>query len=241
MKTGKKLISIIIPIYNETDRLENISRIDTFLKSKKYRYEIIVVDDGSNLTTRRLLKSLESKNKIRLVAYKKNMGKGYAVKTGMIIAHGEVRFFTDIDLSVPIENIERFLDLAESNDIVIGTRRKKGSKILEHQPLPRELMGKVYTSISRRLLNLSNSDFTCGFKCFNSNAAKKIFKNTKIHRWGFDTEVMFLASHFKLKVSECPVEWKNDSKTKVKFPEAIITSAYELYKIKKNAITKTYR
>lgn len=241
MKANNTYLSVIIPVYNETVRLKNIYIIDGFLKKKRYKSEIIVVNDGSNNKTKKILDKIKNDLRFKVIAYDKNEGKGYAVKIGMLESKGKYRFFTDVDLSVPIENINVFLKLKNKHDVIISSRRKKSSNIIEHQPLIRELMGRGYTYISQKFLRLPISDFTCGFKCFSAEAAYKIFKNTTIYRWGFDSEVIYLAKHFKYKIYEVPVEWQNDSKTKVKFPNAIFTSIYELLKIKSNIIRGKYR
>ncbi len=241
MKKNNPYISVIIPVYNETIRLQNLYIIDGFLKKIKHESELILVNDGSSDKTTRVINKIKKDINIKLIHYGKNRGKGYAVKMGMLNSRGKYRFFTDIDLSVPLENINTFLKYINKSDVVISSRRKKSSNIIEHQPFLRELLGRGYTLLSQRLLDLPISDFTCGFKCFSAEAAKKIFKNTTIYRWGFDTEVIYLAHFFKFGIHEVPVEWQNDSKTKVKFPNAIFTSIYELLKIKKNIIGKKYR
>lgn len=240
METNNPYLSIIIPVYNETIRLQNLYIVDGFLKKKRYKSEIIVVNDGSGDKTKRILNKIKKDLKIKVIDYDKNMGKGFAVKTGMLNSRGKYRFFTDVDLSVPIENIDVFLKFKDKHDVIISSRRKKSSNIIEHQPFIRELMGRGYTYVSQKFLGLPISDFTCGFKCFSEEAACKIFKNTTIYRWGFDSEVIYLAKYFKYKIYELPVEWQNDSKTKVKFPNAIFTSIYELLKIKKNIFKKIY-
>lgn len=241
MRVYNTYISVIVPVYNETLRLKNLYLIDLFLKSKKYKSEVIVVDDGSDEKTKKILNKAKKDLKIKVISYDKNMGKGYAVKAGMLESRGKYKFFMDIDLSVPLENIDLFLKFADKHDVIISSRRKKTSNIIEHQPFIRELLGRGYTFISQKFLGLPISDFTCGFKYFSSRAAVKIFKNTTIYRWGFDSEVIYLAKFFKYKIHEVPVEWQNDSKTKVKFPNAIFTSIYELLKIKKNIIEEKYK
>lgn len=240
MKDRQIKISIVIPVYNETKRLENLYKINNFFKKKKYLSEILVVNDGSNNITTKLLNKLSKEIEFNLIYYKENKGKGHAVKTGMLAANGNIHIFTDLDLSVAIENIDNFITDIERFPVVIGSRRKRNSKIIIHQSSIRELMGRVFTNLSKIVLGLSISDFTCGFKCFSKESSQKIFSNVSINGWGFDSETLFLAKKYGFKIKEIPVKWKNDSESKVKFPGAIFTSFYELIRIRSNQLRGFY-
>jgi len=236
----KPYLSIIVPIYNESNRLSNIYDIANYLKKLKIKSELIVVDDGSSDRTLEMLNDISKKLKFRIISYGKNRGKGFAIKTGMLSASGKYRLFTDIDLSVPIEEIERFIESAQKNSVVIGSRRKTGSKILKHQPKLRELMGLFFTWLSQKVLRLNVSDFTCGLKCFEKDAAKNIFKRVKINRWGFDAEIIFISHKLGYKILEAPVMWSHDPNTKVKFPQDIFRSLTDLVLIRFNNFIGAY-
>jgi len=235
-------LSVIIPVFNETTRIYLLNEILSYFSSQKYSFEIIIVDDGSTDDTLEKLKLYQDQKHLKVISYPKNQGKGYAIKTGMLKADGEFRLFTDVDLSTPISEIEKFLPWFNQFDAVIGTRRSKESKVIVHQSKIREFLGQGFTIMSRTILNTYVSDFTCGFKCFSAKAAEKIFKNLTINRWGFDAEVIFLAKKFGFNIKEIPVIWKNDAETKVKFPQDLINSFSELIIIIINdKIKKIYR
>ncbi|MBI2031521.1 MAG: glycosyltransferase [Candidatus Levybacteria bacterium] len=237
----KPYLSIIVPIYNESNRLDNLSTIASYLKKLKVKTELIVVNDGSNDSTKNILDDLRKKLKFKIISYKENKGKGYAVKIGMLKAQGKLRLFTDIDLSVPIEECSKLMKFAEFNQVVIGSRRVAKSKIILHQPIIRELMGRFFTFLSQKTLSLEISDFTCGFKMFREKAAGKIFQKSRINRWGFDSEILFIANKLEHKIYEAPISWSHNINTKVKFPEDIIRSLIDLILIRFNSLRGIYR
>jgi len=219
-------------VYNETARLANLYKISDFLKKFPYKTELIFVNDGSRDNTLPELKKMAKKLSFKIISYKQNKGKGYAVKTGMLGARGKYRLFTDIDLSVPIEELDNLIKMVEKFPVVIGSRRIKDSKILRHQPWLRESMGRLFTFLSQKILGLNVSDFTCGFKCFEKRAAKDIFTKVRIERWSFDSEIIFIARKLGYEIAELPVRWMHDSRTKVKFPIDVIRSLTELILIR---------
>lgn len=226
------LLSIIIPLYNEEKRVKNLLKIYNFFKKKQLNYELILVNDGSLDSTMRLVNNLSKKIKFNLISYRVNKGKGFAIKQGMLNAKGMFRLFTDIDLSTPIEEFEKFLPYLKKNQIVIGSRKTTGSNLKKRQPILREGMGKAFTLLSKFLLNLDTSDFTCGFKCFSRIASEKIFQRMRIDRWGFDSEILFIAKKMGYRVKEIPVIWSDHPGSKVKFPHAIFSSIMDLIRIR---------
>jgi dolichyl-phosphate beta-glucosyltransferase len=237
----KIYLSLVVPVFNEQDRIDNVVKIYHFLKAQSYSNELIIINDGSIDQTLVKLKKLQKKFNFKLISYSLNQGKGYAVKAGMLQAMGELRLFLDIDLSTPLTEIPKFIDQAQKgSEVIIGSRKTKGSRVLKHQSLLRENMGKTFTLLSRLILNTWVSDFTCGFKMFNKTATQKIFKKQTINRWGFDAEILFLANKYNYKIEEIPVSWKDNSMTKVRFPKDIFSSLYELLIIRANNFLGKY-
>ncbi len=232
MNTEPLFWSIIVPVYNETKRVHNLNKIFRYLGNLKEPWELIVVNDGSRDDTLQKLDLFKRKSNFKLISYRTNRGKGFAVKTGMLAASGKFRLFCDIDLSTPIDEMRKIKKTLTKTDVAIGTRKLKGAKIILHQSLLRESLGRVFTWLSQLILNTWVSDFTCGFKCFSRRASEKIFKKTRIFRWGFDSEVLFLAKKYGLTIKEVPVVWKNDPQTKVRFPRDLVNSLAELILIR---------
>lgn len=227
-------LSVVIPVYNESDRLFRLKEVIDYLKKQKYSSEVIVVNDGSTDETLIKLKELAKTLSFQIVSYDQNRGKGWAIKKGMAAAVGEYRLFIDVDLSTPLKEIEKILPFLDKFPVVIGTRKNDQAKVLIHQPKLRENLGKAFTWLSQVILGVGVSDFTCGFKCFSKESADKIFKRMRIERWGFDSEILYLCQKFGYPIKEVAVVWKNDARSKVKFPQDIIRSLSELIQIISN-------
>lgn len=243
MINRRKFLSVIIPLYNEEKRLIKLLEIYRYLNNQKFSWEIILINDGSNDRTKKIASRMIRYNSFKniiLISYKKNRGKGFAIKNGMLKAIGEHRLFIDIDLSTPLKEIKKILFFAKKFDIVIGSRKRKGAKVIKHQSRIREKLGKEFTRLSQKFLGIKVTDFTCGFKCFSANSAEKIFLMQKIERWGFDAEILFLAQKLNIPVKEIAIVWKNDSETKVRLPKDIVISFIDLFKIRYFAFRNLY-
>ena len=179
---------------------------------------------------------------VKILSQLHNQGKGEAVKQGMLSASGDYLFFSDADLSVPIESLPAFLARLENHcDVIIGTRKKAGALIEIHQPFYREFMGKTYTMLSNWILTLQLSDFTCGFKGFRREAAKVLFSLQRLKNWSFDSEILYLAQLKGYKIEEIPVTWRDDKATKVKLWRDAVSSFLGLMKIRANQYVRRYK
>lgn len=239
MKKHVKL-TVIIPAYNEEKVIKStLERVYNFLSKKNYTWEVIVVDDGSKDKTQDIVKAF--KRGIGLLRLNKNQGKGAAIRAGIKRSDSEFVIFTDADLSVPINFIDKFVkELQKGSDVVIGSRRTTGSKILIHQSKIRETLGRVFTVFAKVVTGSNVSDFTCGFKGFNKKAVEGIFTRTLLDRWAYDAEIIFLAKKGGFGVTEIPVQWKNKPDTKVVLTNAVVTSLVDLLKIRLNDILGKY-
>ncbi len=236
----KILLSLIIPAYNEEKIIKDtLSKVIKFLAKKNYSWEVLVVDDGSTDNTAKIAKGF-SKKKVRVLSFVKNKGKGAAIREGVLVSKGEFIIFMDADLSVPLTNIDKFLDEFKKEEIVIASRRAEGAKIVVHQPWLRENLGRIHTFLSRVVTGVNISDFTCGFKGFTRNAALKIFTKAIIDRWAYDDEIMFLAKKFGFRIKEVPVEWENRKDTRVKFKDVVFGTPKDLLMIKLNDLLGIY-
>jgi dolichyl-phosphate beta-glucosyltransferase len=159
----------------------------------------------------------------------------------MLQARGDYVFFSDADLSVPIETVLPFLvELQNRCDVAIGSRRAPGAKIEVHQPFFRETMGRVFTSLSNLLLGARYFDVTCGFKGFKREVARDLFTRQRLHNWSFDSEILFIARLRGYQVTEIPVSWRNEQGTKVRVWKDAAVSFLGLLQIRLNQILGKY-
>jgi dolichyl-phosphate beta-glucosyltransferase len=225
-------ISIVIPVYNEGERIEAfLTDVVTFLSKQTYSYEVIIVNDGSIDATVKLANNVLGKHipdKFRILELATNQGKGAAVKNGMLAAQGEYVFFLDADGSTAIEVIDGFIPtFSPEIDIYMAVRTKK-----HFAPFKRVFFGKGYIKLSNFLLGLTISDFTCGFKCYRLEAARKVFSRQLLKNWSFDAEDIFIAKKEGCKIKEIPVYWEHTGGSKVKVLKNIIVCGWDLFLIK---------
>lgn len=241
MNQAKTDISVVIPAYNEARRLpKTLKIISDFFANKKYYYEIIVVDDGSTDKTVQKAKDLHLK-RLKVLSYKINRGKGYAVNYGVSRAGGEFIIFADADNSTPFEQIEKLLEFKADKDVIIGSRYLKDSSIIIKQPLSRRIAARFGNLLIRIILLPRLKDTQCGFKMFRKKAAREIFSRQTIWRWGFDIEILYIAKKLRYRIKEVPVEWLNDTGSKVQSPLVFLSTLSELFRIKQNSLQKKYR
>lgn len=227
-------LSIIIPAYNEEKRLPGtLDFILAFLRKQTYEAEIIVCDDGSRDRTVKIAAEKLRFSASQVLVSPRNVGKGDAVRRGMLAAKGQYLLITDADLSTPIEEVRRFLRYLEAgDDIVIGSRALEDSKIEIRQGFHREMMGRIYNLIARVLSFKGIMDSQCGFKCFKSQAARELFALQKINGFSFDAEILFLAQKKGYKIREEPVVWRNSSQSRVQLIKDPLAMFFDLIKIR---------
>lgn len=229
----EKDLSIIIPAYNEEERIiSTLERILSYIKSRDFSVEVIVVDDGS---TDRTVDVVEEnfRTKVKVVENGSNIGKGYSIKNGFNNSVGSIILFSDADLSTPIEEFDKMLKkLDDGYDVVIGSRALRESNIEKAQPWYRQLMGKTFNKIIKILVIGDFRDTQCGFKSFKREVAEKVFFLQRINGFAFDVELLFLAKKYGYRVFEMPVKWVNSPDSRVSIISGSVSMFVDVIKIR---------
>ena len=242
----KPEVSIIIPAYNESDRISGpLASILNFISTAELNAELIVVDDGSSDDTAKVAENAFAAApdiSTTVIRYEKNQGKGFAVRTGLLAAKADVALFTDADLSTPIEEMSKLVDPIQNGefDLTFGSRALDRSLIGTHQPWRREQGGRVVNFIIKTMSGLQFSDTQCGFKAFNMVKFRPLLDVMTIDRFGFDVEFLFVASYHKLRLNEIPVRWNDVAGSKVSAVRDTRRMISELNQIRRNAKTGAY-
>ena len=243
MSDASPELSIVIPSYNEELRLpRTLERIRAWVDATRIGTEVIVVDDGSNDATARVVKeSAAVWPDLRLVSNPGNRGKGFSVRHGALEARGRLLLFSDADLSAPIEEAPKLLKALETHDAAIGSRALDRRVIEVHQSKLREAAGVIFNLIVRITLGLSFADTQCGFKAFRRDKCMVLFEKQKIERFGFDPELLYLAKRHGLKVAEIPVRWAHDPGTRIAMARDSFGMFGEIWQVRWNAWMGRYR
>jgi glycosyltransferase involved in cell wall biosynthesis len=239
---GQPIVSIVVPAFNEATRIgDSIKQIDQFMRRSPLSFELIVVDDGSSDRTAEVVSRSKVKG-LRLVKNGRNQGKGYTVQQGVLAASGAYVLFTDADLSAPIEELDKLLDVAlkEDADVVIGSRAVDRSFIEKHQSRLRELSGMTFNLMVRLLLGLPLQDTQCGFKLFHRARSRRVFEQQTTRGFGFDAELLFLAKRNGLKILETPVRWRHAEGSKVSVLRDGMRMFLDLIRIRWNSLVGRY-
>jgi glycosyltransferase involved in cell wall biosynthesis len=239
---GQPVLSIVVPAFNEASRIgDSMGRIDAFMRQSPLSIELIIVDDGSIDNTAEVAGRAQVKG-LRLVRNEKNHGKGYAVRQGVLAATGKFVLYTDADLSAPIEEVNKLLDVAikEGADVVIGSRSIDRKYIEKHQSPLRELGGIVFNLMVRLFLGLRLHDTQCGFKLFDRRRSRNSFEKLTTFGFGFDPELLFLAKRDGLSIREVPVRWSHMEGSKINFFRDSIRMFSDLVRIRWNVAIGRY-
>ena len=242
------LLSIIIPAHNEEFRLPgSLVKIDAYLSQQEYSYEVIVVENGSVDNTVGVVQQFATEHPYVRLMMVDTRGKGLAVKAGMLAAQGEYRFICDADLSMPIEEIAKFLPAdrgaglcTRSFDVAIGSREAPGA-VRYDEPWHRHFMGRVLNWIIKILAMRDFEDTQCGFKMFHASAAQDLFQIQTLSGIGFDIELLFVSLKRGYQVLEIPVHWYFSDESRMRLVGDSLAAILEIFEIRRNWRNGIYR
>ena len=230
-------LSLIVPLYNEENRLnENLKTIKTFLLRKK-NSEVIFVNDGSNDQSDKIIKNfiskLQKKKLVKYIYYKKNVGKGYAIRKGVLKSKKKWILICDVDMSVKPDQVDIWWKkkfILKNNVAYFASRKHSSSKI--ESSIIRRFLGIFFNIIIYLLFNIKIKDTQCGFKLFNKTYAKSIFKKISSYRFSFDVELVLLLNKKKIEIKELPTNWVHKTGSKLSIFYDIPLMFFDILRIK---------
>jgi glycosyltransferase involved in cell wall biosynthesis len=237
-------LSVVIPVYNEGGCLErNSATVEVFLDTLNKDYEIIFANDGSTDSTADIIENIIKNNpRCRSLGSPSNRGKGDAVRRGVLSASGQYIVFMDADLAVPVRFVTPCLRKLEGGSpFVIGSRHLPSSSLKVREGPFRQFCGEVFRRLAQLGLGLKVSDITCGLKGLERNAAHALFSRSKINRWGYDAEIIFLARKLQYSIEEVPVDWYHSSDSRVNVGIDAFRTLTEICRVHYYYLTKQYR
>jgi dolichyl-phosphate beta-glucosyltransferase len=242
-------LSVVAPNYNEEDNLKRgvLDDILSYLSSKDFSWEIVLINDGSTDDTLHYLNDFAANHQNVTVVNNPHMGKAASIITGAQKASGDIVLFTDMDQSTPISEFDKFIPHFESGaQVVIGTRAKR-----EGAPLFRQILAYSMVMLRSLVLQLAVTDSQCGFKAYSAQAITSIFPILKqVHpphvithpttNPGFDLEILYLAKKFAFKIIQVPVKWHYFESKRVSFLKDSINGVKELFLVRYRSLTNAY-
>lgn len=229
-------ISVVIPAFNESKVIaDTIKKIKKYFEINNIIYEIIVVEDFSADNTLEILKNIAD---IKVLSNKKNHGKGYAVRKGVLATQYEWILFMDADNSTDISELDKFRKYLNDYDILLASRALGDSNVIVKQKKIKIILGRFGNLIIRWLIDRRIKDTQCGFKMFNKKV-KPLFEKLTIEGFGFDFELIWLVKKNNFRIKELPVTWANDNSSSVKwwhYPKVFL----EVFKVRINNLFGKY-
>jgi dolichyl-phosphate beta-glucosyltransferase len=238
---SRPFLSLIIPAHNEETRLtETLKQVFVFADKQSYSVEVLVVENGSLDRTFQIAQDFAAQHPQMRVLQNAQSGKGRAIRQGMLAAQGEYRFMCDVDLSMPVGEINRFLPpVLKGYDIAIASREAPGA-VRHEEPYYRHFVGRIYNGLIRTLALPGLQDTQCGFKCFTGKVAEDLFLRQTLTGWSFDVEVLFIARLLGYKVIEIPIHWYYNPHSKISVVRDSFKMGVDLLTIRLNALRGVY-
>lgn len=234
-----QLISLVLPAYNEQNRLPaSLKKIKEYIETSKHQFEVLVIVEKSNDDTLKIAREItKSDPRFQIIDNIVHRGKGFAVRSGMQKASGDIQFFMDVDLSTPLKEVDTFLDYFLSNPevaVVIGNRKHPNSNIVKKQNVIRQKMGESFNRFVHWITGFPDfKDTQCGFKAFRKPASQEIFSLQKLDHFAFDVEVLMLAKELNYTTHALPVEWVNSTESKVRIVQDSMKMLKDLFLVRR--------
>ncbi len=238
-------VNITIPVYNEEESLsQKIQELIAFLNKTKFphKYEIIIADNASTDNTGKIAKKLVKKYPLVKYIRIDKKGRGLALKTVWTKTNADVLSYMDVDLSTDLKHFKPLIDsiVVSKNNLAIGNRLGKNSKVIGRSFL-RELLSRGYNLILRLIFFSPINDSQCGFKAIDRKSFLKLVKEIEDNNWFLDTEMILLALHRGMKVSQIDVKWIDDPGSQVKIVKTVSEDLHGVARVKRKFISEMFK
>lgn len=232
-----EIASLVIPAYNERNRIEACLRaVADWVRSRPggWEWEVVLVDDGSTDGTKSIARRLadELGLPLQIRRHERNMGKGSALREGVLASTGDPVLISDVDLSTPLTEWVKLAERLPTHPVAIGSRALEGELVRRKQPLYRRLVGKAGNLLVRMFAVPGIHDTQCGFKLFRGDVARELFGEARVDGFAYDMEILFLARRRGLAIAEVPVLWFNSPESKVSLFHDALPTLWDLLRLR---------
>ena len=230
--------SLVIPAYNERGRIEACVRgVAEWARTRPggLDWEVLVVDDGSTDGTAEKARDLakeERLERLSVLSYGENRGKGTAIRTGVLASAGDPVLISDTDLSTPLTEWEKLAARLPTHPIAIGSRALQEELVRKRQAFHRVLLGRAGNRLIQLLAVPGIRDTQCGFKLFRGDVARALFRESRIERFAWDVEILYLARRHGIAIAEVPVLWFNSPESKVRVVQDAVQTLWDVLRIR---------
>lgn len=230
-----KLVSLIIPAYNEVGRIRTtVGEALEYFDARRIACEIIVSADGADGTREAARELAAMRSEIKVLGAHERRGKGRGIREGVAIATGDVVGFSDADNKTPITEFEKVaVRLEAGDDVVIGSRGLSGSRIERAQPLHRRLGSRGFGMFMHLAVGLQDLvDTQCGFKFFRGDVARELFALQQIDGYMYDAEILYIARQRGYRIGQVPVRWRDDGDSRLQLVAGNVRNVRDLLSIR---------
>lgn len=234
--SGEISLSLVIPAYNEENRLRNtIDKVVAFVAYQDFPVEVIIVNNNSTDRTQQIIDDAAAEFPFIRGMLETKQGKGAAVRAGMLASVNDYLFICDADLSMPVDEVLKFMPPnLKDYDIAIASREAPGAVRIGEPPF-RHFIGRIFNMIVRIFAVRGFDDTQCGFKCFKREVAQDLFPLQTIEGWSFDVELLHVAQRRGYLIKEVPITWYYKDNSKIKPFKDAVKMFRDVLKIRWNA------
>jgi glycosyltransferase involved in cell wall biosynthesis len=211
-------VDIVIPVLNEAHVLrKSVETVRDFGRARlRYRWQIVIVDNGSTDGTQNVGQALTSQySDVKYIRMEKR-GRGRALRNAWLQSKADIMCYMDVDLSTSLEHLPELLDsIAHGGyDLSTGSRLMRQSRTT--RSFNREVVSRIYNFLVKGMFFNKFSDAQCGFKAVSRRAVEAIVPKVEDQSWFFDTEMLLLAEKGGYRIKDIPVLWVEDVDSRVK-------------------------